>query len=338
MKKFLALVMGVAAALMLGAPQAVAYLGEGNDGDSARSAYVIDSVADLTLLRSRLASGMEPDGKHYRLGADIDISSEMGWIPIGTAEHPFNGHLHGDGRTIRVDIDRGGEDAGLFGTVGGSLGNAIRDLTVTGTVRGRRAGGIAVSLERMTIQGCTFNGTVEGDGRAGGIVATLGRDGSIDGCSFSDTVRASGASSAAGGIAGQNGYSVRRCTVSSGSTVSASGKWSAAGGIVGITGYETGVWGCVSHASIEDAAHRGGIVGVLEIRSGSIHDNTYTGADREIGHVSELELDDGPSTIEEISDVMCGPEGEGGLCDAGAGSLCLFALGGLMALMSAKRP
>ena len=337
MRNFFALVMSMAMLFAPGASGAEAYLGEGADGDSTRSAYVIDSAADLTLLRNRVNAGREPDGKHYRLGADVDIRSEKEWAPIGTETHPFKGHFDGGGRAVRVDIDRGGEDAGLFGAVDSAGGNAVSNLNVTGTVRGGRAGGIVVSIKGGVIQNCGFSGTLEGRSRAGGIVAVAGLSSVVNECSFSGTARASGASSAVGGIAGQIDREVRRCTVSAGSMVSASGRGSAAGGIVGFARHGASVLYCASHASIEGAAHQGGIAGIAVLTTNGIKGNRFTGADREVGWVDDLKMDDAPSTAEEIHDALCGPEGEGGLCDAGAGSLCLLAVGGLAALRFFRR-
>ena len=67
-----------------------------HNGDSAETAYLIDSVEALKLMRDRVNDGTEERGKYYRLTKDLDISSDVDWVPIGY-KLDENGNLDIDG-------------------------------------------------------------------------------------------------------------------------------------------------------------------------------------------------------------------------------------------------
>ncbi|MBQ8693952.1 MAG: hypothetical protein IJ520_12525, partial [Synergistaceae bacterium] len=97
MKKFCVLL----AALMIfaaGLPGAAlaAYYDEGHTGDSEADAYIIDSVDDLKLMRDRVNASTESK-KYYKLAADLDITAETDWEPIGNGvvfSNFFDGQNH----------------------------------------------------------------------------------------------------------------------------------------------------------------------------------------------------------------------------------------------------
>ena len=62
-------------------------------GDSPETAYLIDSVENLKILRDRVNDSTEPANKYYRLTQDLNITSEHDWTPIGY-DLDSNGNLN----------------------------------------------------------------------------------------------------------------------------------------------------------------------------------------------------------------------------------------------------
>ena len=262
-------------------------------GDSPETAYLIDSVENLKILRDRVNDSTEPANKYYRLTQDLDITSEHDWTPIGydldsngnlNTYRYFAGNFDGDGHTIFVSIDKsirgttGNLYSGLFGMVGNYHNTSntptasITNLNVRGTSRARVyysgeakafAGGIALQTQnKSVIENCTFSGDVS---------AILGGHGTA---------------SAGGIVAWSRGQAVKDCEVTRWSTVSAALSDTTditsnyAGGIVG-WGYGTIITDCTSHARIANADYMGGIAGYFNY-SGRLSDyfsgNRYSGA------------------------------------------------------------
>ena len=113
MKKFCVLL----AALMIfaaGLPRTAwaEYYNEGHTGDSEADAYIIDSVDDFKLMRDRV-NALTESGEYYKLAADLDITAETEWEPIGSSA--FSGYFDGQNHTITVNINRGSSsEASLF--------------------------------------------------------------------------------------------------------------------------------------------------------------------------------------------------------------------------------
>ena len=129
MRKFCVLL----AALMMfaaGLPGAALaeYYNEGHTGDSEADAYIIDSVDDLKQMRDRVNAGTEST-KYYKLAADLDITAETEWMPIGSRD--FSGVFDGQNHTIKVNII-GRNAASLFSILSGT----IKNLKVSGTIKG----------------------------------------------------------------------------------------------------------------------------------------------------------------------------------------------------------
>lgn len=200
----------------------------------------------------------------------------------------------------------------LFGFIE-STGIAIKNLNITGSITisstsvygtGGAVAGLACTLTSGIIENCTFTGNVEASfthTRAGvyaaGLVFDIAEQGIVRNCTFSGTVRAYnqvhqqyGAAPIAGGIALHCSGVIENCKVLAGSIVSANGYMSSAGGITG--GFSktssSRISGCTSNASIEDAEHKGGLIGVLYTGEGTLDNlnlfgNTFTGTEQAIG-------------------------------------------------------
>lgn len=267
--------------------------GTGTEGDP----YQITSVEDLKLLRDRVNNGTEEQGKYYKLTADLNLTSETNWTPIGltltsdgslesdnVTNNNFYGHFDGDKHTITVSMDktasgatRASSYAGLFGVCGHGLvaGASIKNLKVSGNVFAKAstngdgevlAGGIALEIRMINsvIENCIFTGIVSashtgqyGYARVGGIVGRVTDE-----------------------------AEVKTCEVFQGSRVNASAPNSKeemvyAGGIAAYCD-GNGISNCTARARISGSKYKGGITGYAAIDN-YIVGNTYSGAEYGIG-------------------------------------------------------
>ncbi len=122
--------------------------------------YEVTKAADLVLLCTWMKAGKGMEGETILLMNDIDVSgsgftSFPYTIQGGSSQYVFKGIFDGGGHTISgISISTGGE-AGLFMALGGT----VKNLTVTGSVKGsgkdNSVGGIACTVaEGGTIQNC----------------------------------------------------------------------------------------------------------------------------------------------------------------------------------------
>lgn len=310
-----------------------AYYDEGSDGDSWETAYIIDSAEDFMAMRNNTNNEL---GKYYKLTTDLDLRAES---DFGYAE--FHGHFDGQNHTVTVNIQNNGH-CGLFGLVG-TTSTAIKNLNVTGSVRGGDvSGGIASTLVSGTIENCRFDGTVEDvliirDSSTivatGGIVGSMSSSSnttavSLKDCVFHGTVKADGTirasissdveimSDFAGGLVGmtQDGE-IENCTVLEGSSVEAS---YAAGGIAGYVGMSGSynnyrlvtISNCTTSASFSgNAQYTGGVAGYC-LGSANFSGNSWPSGYPEIGRGSADSDSDVPVPVEPSPTVSADiPEG-----------------------------
>lgn len=138
------------------------------------------------------------------LDQDLDLSGAQS-IPT------FGGVFDGGGHTIRgLLLHDEGAHQGLFRYI--QEGAVVRDLTVSGRVAPTGSweaiGGIA-GVNRGTLAGCSFQGTVQGGERTGGIAGINEASGQIVRCTVGGIISGSHAT---GGIAGENYGGILQCT------------------------------------------------------------------------------------------------------------------------------
>lgn len=154
-----------------------------------KQVFELSTAQDLFDLSDWVAQGNETENMVFVLQNDIDLENEL-FTPIGTIDHPFRGTFLGQGYTVsglNVVEGRYDEAAGFFGVIGG---NAFVDgLHVNGTVTAcqmagglvgfagsnRGADGLSEIPVDVTIQNCSFTGTVYG--LANDIGGFVGRTG-----------------------------------------------------------------------------------------------------------------------------------------------------------------
>ena len=102
---------------------------------TANNPYTIGGAAELQSIATGFTSDQtnnipiglsESLNAHYRLTADIDLSSIVNFVPIGNGNAPFNGTF--DGRLYEIGglrIERSNAEVGLFGRTDGTIRNVI---------------------------------------------------------------------------------------------------------------------------------------------------------------------------------------------------------------------
>jgi hypothetical protein len=230
---------------------------------------------------------------HFKVVADLDLEG-FPYYQIGDYDHPYNGVVDGNGKTIRnlshtlfgcvggviknlrlLDPNcigspvednygtisccsvQGGSVSGAGGLVGGNSGT-VTGCHSTATVTGY--GGLVGSNYGGTVTYCYSTGAVTGKSYVGGLVGSNWYAGHVSNCYSSGSV--TGTEDCVGGLVGANFYSfVTNCY----STGSVTGTESV-GGLVGVnwgTEWEHGRTITNSYAAgrVSGSEHAGGLVG-----------------------------------------------------------------------------
>ena len=217
--------------------------------------YLITTANELNQTRNNLEAC-------YKLMRDIDLTEwlsennpSQGWMPIGAKDEPFKGTFDGNGKTVKLFINRPDqENVGFMGVVDHAT---IKNLTVKGNITGKTAvGGIIGYCDLKygsgdcEIENCHHVGNVNGGGIVGWISFyeskySLGQIATIKNCSFTGKAKA---------------------------------------GIV----YSCGmvyIQGCKVNATIESEDHAGGIIGIISPGKTSVKS---TGSKEWFDHFSEV--------------------------------------------------
>lgn len=226
----------------------VVLAGEGNKGNP----YVMSSARELAVMV------YYNDGRHFVLGADIDLSAIEWSIPV-VAE--FDGHLDGRGYCVRGFRQDG--SCGLFGVIRSGATVSNLRLEESEVEAGDGFAGCLAGENRGRVAGCSVTGIIMGGAVTGGLVGC--NKGDISECVFSGAAEGFGV---AGGLAGENAdaiiNSVSRGAVSGDDNV---------GGLVGDN--SGSVRSCYSTAVVVGYSRLGGLVG---LNSGNVADCYARGA------------------------------------------------------------
>lgn len=146
--------------------------------------YQIGTAEGLKWFRDKVNSATKTADTQIcaELTKDIDLSGEA-WTPIGiggafyAGTPPYSGTFDGKGHTIKnLSIDSSAHYVGLFGYV---YGGTIRNLTVSGSVKGsEHTGGIAGAANGGTFENCANQCAVQG-GTTGGIIGFATEEGTL---------------------------------------------------------------------------------------------------------------------------------------------------------------
>lgn len=164
------------------------------------SPYLVKSFNELALMQYEVAMGETYEGKFFKVANPIDLTGCQ-LVPIGDADHEFNGTFDGAGQAIsNLQITDGKGYIGLFGKVGkkGALKNVYLNRPTIASVGTYTAA--LVGYSDGTIDGChvdslyIYNGA-ETTGALAGQAASLVN-------SWADNGRVVGQSGFVGGLAG----------------------------------------------------------------------------------------------------------------------------------------
>lgn len=145
----------------------------GKGSGTTNDPYLITTANELNQTRNNLEAC-------YKLMRDIDLTEwlsennpSQGWMPIGAKDEPFKGTFDGNGKTLKLFINRPDqENVGFMGVVDRAT---IKNLTVKGNITGKTAvGGIIGYCNVRTspaceIENCLYVGNVNGGGIVGKI-------------------------------------------------------------------------------------------------------------------------------------------------------------------------
>ena len=189
------------------------------DGEGTKeNPYEIAAASDLDEFATKVNAGETT--ACAVLTADITISIDTNWTPIGNDSNQYNGIFDGGGHTItglKVDIQSDNTIyAGLFGYIGegGTIKNVgLEDSKITCSGNRVYAGGVC-GWNTGTIQNCYNTGDVSGTSEYGfvyaGGVCGLNDYGTIENChntgKVSGTSTSSNGTVYAGGVCGLNDY------------------------------------------------------------------------------------------------------------------------------------
>ncbi|MBR1438810.1 MAG: putative Ig domain-containing protein, partial [Synergistaceae bacterium] len=324
------------------------YWNEGHSGTEA-DPYEIDTNADLVSLRDRVNAGTEAADMYYKLTQNLTISQYTNWQAIGTDQNPFKGHFDGNSLAIHINIQNT-SPAGLFGTVSTVDDYAVRNLAVSGNVKGRlgsNVSGIILRLNSGSVENCSYNGTLEhtfggtgvATGSCSGIVAEMA-GGAVKNCSSSGNITSeyqygSYTNIMSGIVARMSGGSVENCTSSMNiSQVPSSNAKTYMGGIVGyaqMANFDV-IKNCTFSGNVNCKRFAGGIAGYVS--GGNLQNNHITGNSNGQSVITGLYASGGiagrigDSTVLESCDVSSIVIVEGGKDSTG--------IGGIVGLMNAS--
>lgn len=214
--------------------------------------YLIENAEDLAAFRDKVNNG--ENTICAKLTNDITLSGN--WTPFAykdAVKNAFAGTFDGDNHTIKGLNVKSGSSGGLFGTVNGAT---IKNLKVEGTVNVKSAfvGGIIGKTQgEVTVQNCSFSGSVTGTKSSsaqygvGGIVGKVNAGTlTIENCAnFADVT---GDGSCTGGILG---YSTNQVTISNCyNTGSINGLWYPSGILANGTNKNSKIENCYNIGKI----------------------------------------------------------------------------------------
>ena len=250
----------IAALLCLLALSVGAMSGSGTENDP----YVVETAEDFVAIQENLSS-------HYRLEADISVSSDTGAIVEGT----FGGVFDGNGKTVTVNINAPTDKSGdtfdaLFGVVTGT----IKNVTVEGSVRGSNkvAGVVGKLYNNGVVENCVNYATVYGRKNVAGITGVAFNSACVKNCINYGDISGKAISNGVdlGGIVGciWSASSSKTYIINCANAGNLTGDGRNVGGMCGL--FQAGkIVGCINTGSVSATSSAGTIIGGTE-------NNTHT--------------------------------------------------------------
>ena len=243
--------------------------GDGSGADENNPIW-IETAEDMDKVRNGL-------GQSYKLGAEIDLSGNTSWEPIGVYKSPFTGVFDGNGYQIS-GLNVNSESGGLFGYVKGGASDApciLKNITIRDPqVRGNsEVGALAGTAENARVVSCAAaGGSVTARNWAGGLIGRSERT-TVTGSSASCTViglafgEGSFGLSALGGLIGMlSGGTVEECFTSGETNAPSAQPWYCIGGLIGCASGNTHaeIRNCYSRGRVNGGSPNGGLIGGID--------------------------------------------------------------------------
>lgn len=231
--------------------------------------YIVNTAEELLWIEKESNAGHDFTGETIVLTADIDLSAQNPWIPIGDSEtNSFNGTFNGNGKEISGITINNKTQSGLFGNIGqyGVIKNTgVNNFSITQNSAGA-VGSIAGTTNGVIINCYCLNSTISStapNSLVGGIAGQVKDKGIINNCFVGGSVtkkteitntdgyngRDKKNNWNAGGIAGYSTGNISNCTVHNSN----------------ITGRKNGDYSRADHILAQNAS------------PGKYQDNTYRG-------------------------------------------------------------
>lgn len=171
--------------------------------------YILSTSSDLYELSREVADGDDKQGVYYLVTNSISLlSTTEEWVPIGTANTPFQGDIAGayfDAYpTLILSVSSyNTQYNGLFGVVGSSA--SISGLNVSGTITANYYVGGVAAKSSGSISNCENRVSISTSGAyaiVGGVVGY--NSGTITDCSNSGSIDITGSFVTVGSVVGYN--------------------------------------------------------------------------------------------------------------------------------------
>lgn len=279
--------------------------------------HLIANAQDLIEFSNAVNDGNDFADKKVFLTADIDLSGESSFTPIGTSINKFMGEFDGNGFTISsLNIASSSSNVGLFGYNAGTIKNVVIEGT---SISGAGSVGGICGFNEGLVQDCVNNVPITGTStNVGGVVGLS--NGSIRYCKNTATI--SGVTNVGGIVGGVNKnydaiiYNCRNLGAVAGSSTSV-------GGVAGYVNLQSSVKYCTNESAVSGKQKVGGIVGTMNGSASTTetiynckNTGTVTGTDSDetfaggiCGEGSYVEIDNCIN-----SGVVKGPICVGGIC------------------------
>ncbi len=167
--------------------------------------YIVQDAFGLKAVNRIMTSDVNELSSNIILAANITLTGENNWTPIGNRDNPYTGVFNGNQKTITgLHINNGSSD--YQGFVGHLKDGSVKDLTLADSkITGKSyVGGVvgylsySFSITNVTVKDCEINGS---DAYVGGVIGYSSGDGMISGATLLDSKVT--ADVRAGGIVGE---------------------------------------------------------------------------------------------------------------------------------------
>ncbi len=182
--------------------------------------YIVEDAFGLKAVNRIMTTDVNELSSNIILAANITLTGENNWTPIGNSNNPYTGIFNGNQKTI-TGLHINNETADRQALIGYLEGGTVKDLTLADSkITGKSyVGGVvgyplnSFSITNVTVRDCEINGT---GSYVGGVIGCSTGSGTISGATLLDSEVT--ADFGAGGIVGETtnlNCNIENCLVQS---------------------------------------------------------------------------------------------------------------------------